>query len=114
MLRLVDREQQRDGKSWRYVSFQIFSSDGQLRFEPRHPFAAWFAVVVGWDSQDRVWLRSGDIGVRMWAPEAGEWKEHVWQQDGPAIPSQDRVIWDAETGLDVPIIGGALPDVLQE
>lgn len=113
MLELVERAEQRDGKAWRYVSFQIRSADGQLQFEPRRPFAGWFSVVVGWDAQDRVWLRSGDIGVRMWAPGDAGWTEHVWQADGPATPSADRVVWDAETGASLLVVGGALPAVLQ-
>jgi hypothetical protein len=113
LLKLVESSQHRDGKAWRYLSFQILS-DGQVRFEPRHPFAGWFTVVVGWDAQDRVWLRSGDIGVRMWAKTNSDWKEHIWQRDGSATPSPNRVAWDAETGADLPIIGGPLPDVVQQ
>lgn len=113
-LKLVETEQRRDGKSWRYLSFQVLSSDGDLRFEPRAPFAAWFAITIGWDSQDRVWLRSSDIGVRMWALESGIWKPYIWQQDGPPTPSSARTIWDAESGADVPVIGGSLPDVLRD
>lgn len=113
VLKLVESEQQRDGKAWRYVSFQILSPDGQVRFEPRQPFAGWFTVVVGWDAQDRVWLRSGDIGVRVWSHGDAGWNEHVWQKDGPVTPSPSRVVWDAETGSDVPVIGGPLPEVIQ-
>lgn len=113
MLELVEREQQRDGKAWRYLSFQIQEPDGKLRYEPGRLFAGWFTVVVGWDSEDRVWLRSSDIGVRMWAHGDGGWKEHVWQKDGPLTPSLTRVVWDANSGADLPVIGGPLPDAVQ-
>ncbi|MBC7978020.1 MAG: hypothetical protein H7138_23810 [Myxococcales bacterium] len=39
MLELVEREQQRDGKAWRYLSFQIQEPDGKLRYEPGRLFA---------------------------------------------------------------------------
>lgn len=114
LLQLVESAEERDGKQWRYLSFIVLGAEGKPEFIPRRRFAAWFPVVLGWDTLDRVWLRSGDIGVRMWAADAtGIWQEHVWQANGPAIPSPDRVVWDAELRTDLLLIGGPLPDVLR-
>jgi hypothetical protein len=54
-LKLIESEQQRDGERGRYLTFQVPSSDGQLRLEPSNPFAAWFTLAIAWDSQDCVW-----------------------------------------------------------
>lgn len=109
MLKLVEQREETLGRSWSYLHVRILTPAGELLYEAPERFAAWFPVSVVWDVENRVWLRSGDVGVRMWEAEPGGWKGYVWQSDGPAVPDPNRTIWDAEQKTELPIIGGPLP-----
>jgi hypothetical protein len=111
-LELIRTEERAHDKTWSYLHFRILGGSGEVLCEPTDRFAAWFPVVVAWDDQDWVWVRSGDVGTVVWARVAGGWTKYVWEADGPEVPSEDRVLWDAELGRDMPIIGKRPPTSL--
>lgn len=109
VLELVERREETLGRSWSYLHVRVLTPPGELLYEAPERFAAWFPIFVVWDTMNRVWLRSGDVGVRVWQAEPGGWKGYVWQSGGPSVPDSSRTIWDAEQKVDVPIIGWPLP-----
>ncbi len=59
------------------INFQILSAkSGDVLFDPRAFFRTRDMVVVLWDSKDRVWIYSGDVGTTIWENIDGEkeWK----------------------------------------
>jgi hypothetical protein len=112
LLELVPSEELRANRKWKYLSFRVLTRDGRVLFEPRHRWAAWFTVIIAWDAEDRIWVRSSDEGVCVWAQEGTSWKKYYWQADQPVRPSPERVVWDADAEIYVPVIGGPLPETM--
>ena len=74
-------------------------------FESGTQFATWFPLQVQWDTTDRLWANSSDVGRRVWILHEGNWTEFLWQSDGPKVPDVSRVIWDAQLNRNVCILG---------
>ena len=64
-------------------------------YEQGGEFAAWFSLQVAWDAQDRVWVRSGDVGVSYWYLGQKGWARQRWDAYGriqpPTVITIDRI-----------------------
>lgn len=55
-----------------------------IEYECPKEFAAMHVTLFTWDSSDRVWVYSGDVGTYMWENLGSVWTEKRWV-DMPGI-----------------------------
>jgi len=108
-LRLVTETESVGGRDRDYLRPVILDADGGELYRSPTRVAGWFGVATAWDEADRAWIASADSGTTVLSAVDGRWTRAVWDPGAPAA-----VMWDAETGEEVPVIAASPPPGIGE